>query len=126
MFQVVYEHPGSWPADGPLVVDIPRVQVEVPVSPDAARRRANGYLVTYVSMTLHATDPMLILGERPHWRLSLEMRLRHWGPVATLGTLEVDAQTGAVLSFTDEQIRALQDRANAIVTRLTAAATPAV
>jgi hypothetical protein len=57
-------------------------------------------------------------------RLSLEMRLRGLGPVATLGTLEVDAQTGEVRPFSDEQIRAIQDRANAIITRLTPATTP--
>ena len=125
MFQVVYAHPESWPEDRPLVVDIPRAHVEVPVSPDSARRRANGYLVTDVSMTLHPIDPMLVLGERPVWRLFLGMRLRNWGPVATLGTLEVDAQTGAVLSFTDKEIRALQDRANAIALSFASTAAPA-
>jgi hypothetical protein len=126
MVQVIYEYLESWPENGSLQVEIPPVHVEVSVSPDAARRRANGYLVTLVSMMLHATDPMLILGERPIWRLSMEMRLHKLGPVATLGTIEVDATTGTVFSFTAEQIRAIQDRANAIVTRLTPAAAPAV
>jgi hypothetical protein len=125
MFQVVYEHLGAWPAGEPFLVEIPHVQIEVPVSPDVARRSANGYLVTDVSMTLHATDPMLVIGKQPVWRFSLEMRLSGLGAVATLGTLEVDAQTGEVRSFSDEEIRAIQDRANAIITRLTPATTPA-
>jgi hypothetical protein len=126
MFQVVYEHSEAWPTGKPLLVEIPPVRVEVPVSPDMARRRANGYLVTNVSMTLHAAEPMLVIGKQPVWRFSLEMRLHELGPVATLGTLEVDAQTGEVHSFSGEQIRAIQERANAIITRLTPATTPAV
>jgi hypothetical protein len=114
MVQVVYEHSETWPADKPVVVEVPHMQVEVPVSPDAARRRANGYLTTNVSMTLHATELMLVIGKHPVWRLTLEMRLRGLGPVAILGTIEVDAQSGDVRPFTDDQIRAIQDRANAL------------
>ena len=68
---------------------------------------------------------MLVISEQPVWRLSLEMRLPGLGHVATLGTLDVDAQTREILPLTDEQIRTLQDQANAIITRLSPETTPA-
>lgn len=98
--------------------------MDVPVSSDEARRHANGYLVTNVSMTLHATDSMLVMGEQSVWRFSLAMRLPGFGTVTTLGTIEVDAQSGEVRSFSDEEIRAIQDRANAVIARLTQSTTP--
>jgi len=126
MFQVVYENRESWPDQGPLLVKAPPVAIEIAVSPTSARQRANGYLVTDVSMTLHATNPMLLLDERPVWRLSLAMRLRGLDQVATLGTLDVDAQTREVLPLTSQQIRAIRDQANAIVTSLAPETTPAI
>jgi hypothetical protein len=126
MVQVVYELPESWSEDKPLLLTIPSAQIEVPISPDGARRRANGYLVTDVSMTLHAVNPVLVLGERLVWRLFIQMRLRTLGDVAIVGTLDVDAQSGEVLSLTEQQIRAIQDQANALITHLTPTATAAV
>jgi hypothetical protein len=126
MVQVVYELAETWPADRPLLVTIPPTQLEVPISPDSARRRANGYLVTDVSMTLHAVNPMLVIGERPVWRLFLHMRLRTLGDVATLGTLDIDAQSGEVLPFTAQQIRAIQDQANALIARFSPTTTATI
>jgi hypothetical protein len=117
MFQVLYEHPSSWPETGSLHVELPPVSVEVPISPDTARRHANGYLVTYVSMTLHAINPVLVIGEKPIWRLSLEMRLLDLGPPAILGSLDVDAQTGEAIPLSRQQIEAIQDQVDEMIAR---------
>jgi hypothetical protein len=42
-----------------------------------------------------------------------------------VGTIEVDALTGEVISPSSEQIAAMQRRANDLATRLTLSATPA-
>ena len=125
MVEIVYEHLEPWPENGPGLVNIPSIHIEVSISPDVARRRANGYLLTYVSMTLHAIEPKLVIaapdvdrgpGAKPCWRFSLEMRLRGVGPVATLGTIEIDAQNGEVIPLSPEQIRSIQERADAYIT----------
>lgn len=123
MFQVVYEEAKTWPSEGPLFVGAPAISTFVKVSPDAARRNVNDYLTMYVSMTLHAVEPALLLGEQPLWRLALEMRLRKLGAVARLGVIDVDATTGDVIPLSEQQIRKIQDRANDIIARLTSATT---
>jgi hypothetical protein len=45
MVHVLVEHAEAWPEDGPYLVRIPPMQVEVAVSGDTARKRVNGYLV---------------------------------------------------------------------------------
>lgn len=59
MFQVVYEETKSWPSDGSLMIEAPAVSTLIKVSPDVARRQVNDYLTMYVSMTLHAVEPIL-------------------------------------------------------------------
>lgn len=119
MVQILYEQSEVWSEDEVKTIRIPALEVEVKIAPDVARRRANDYLITYVSMTLHAVDPRLIVAEQPYWRFTLEMRLRELGRVADLGTLDIDALTGDVVVLQEQQIRNLQEQANEIVTRLT-------
>lgn len=119
MFQVMYEQTQTWPETGSLFVQAPAISAEIRVSPDSARRMVNDYLTMYVSMMLRAINPILILRERPVWRLTMEMRLLKLGPVATLGTVDVDACTCEVIPLSSKKIREIQDRANDIITRLT-------
>jgi hypothetical protein len=118
MVQVIYEQPESWPENESKTIRIPSLEVEIAVSPDKARRAANGFLNSEVSMTLHAANPVLIIEPGPVWRFTAEMRLRGLGPVAAVGAIEVDAQSGAVIPLNKTQIRAIQDQANAIIARL--------
>lgn len=115
--QVVIGQGLARPEDGAWRIEVPAMTLDVSIDPETARRRANGYLVTYVSMMLHALNPILILDDPPVWRLSLSLRLRDIGDVAILGTVDINAHTGEVDSLTTAQIRMIQDQANAIVTR---------
>jgi hypothetical protein len=56
----------------------------------------------------------------------MDLHLRGLGKVATLGKIEVDAQTRAVIPPSDETIKNIHARANDIITRLTPQATAAV
>ena len=124
MFQVVYEDAKPWPQEGALRVETPHLVIDIPVSPDSARRRANRYLGTYIAMALRASNPMLVFADdRPIWRMSMDLHLRTLGKVATLGTIEVDARTREVFPLSTEKIKQIHERANAIVTRLTPQAT---
>lgn len=120
MIQVLYEYPQPWPDNGALNLDFQPPALEISVPPDLARRSVNSYLVTYVSMTLYAADPILILhDQKPFWRVAMNMRLPDFGYISTLGHIKVDAQTREVEALTEEQIRQIQDQANAIIRLVT-------
>lgn len=125
MIQVLYEYAQPWPATGSIRLEPqPPMVLDIPVSPDSARRRVNSYLVTYVSMTLYAADPILVIQERkPFWRVSMNMRLPDIGFISTFGHIDVDAQTLDVVPLTKEQIRQFQDRANAFINLIAPKAT---
>ena len=119
MFQVIYEQATTWPESGGFTVKTPPLEVEIQVSPDSARRRANGYLARYVGLAMEAGEPALMWGQKPVWRMPIYLTLRGWGQVAKLGELDVDALTREVFPFSHTQIKEMQDRADAIATRLT-------
>ncbi len=119
MFQVIYEQPNSWPETGLFTVKTPPLEVEIAVSPDSARRRANGYLARYVALAMETGEPALVWGENPIWRMPVYLTLRGWGHVATLGEIDVNAQTREVFPLSSTQITEMQDRADAIAARLT-------
>jgi len=80
-----------------------------------ARRAANKYLALEVGIAFSATDPVLIPMEEPIWQFSIRFRLPKRGTLATLGTVDVNANTRAVLPLSKPRIREIQKRANALV-----------
>lgn len=80
-----------------------------------ARRKANGYLSLAVSLFCSASDELFIPLKRPIWQFAIRFRLPSLGELGILGTLDVDAQTGAAIPLTNQQIEQIQERANAIV-----------
>lgn len=116
MFQITYEYPETWPAEGPIQIDA-RLQGEIQVSPIVARRHANGYLTLEVGTLLGADEPVLVWGERPVWRLTVNLHLPHRGKVAAVGTLDVDATQGTVLPPSDEELQQMQERARDLALR---------
>ena len=95
------------------------LQGEIQVSPDSARRRANGYLVRYVALAMEASDPVLVWAAKPFWRMAVYLNLRSWGQVANLGEIDVNALTREVVPLFKTQIIEMQDRADAIAARFT-------
>lgn len=122
MIQVLYEYTQPWPATGSMRLESPPIALDIPVSPDSARRRVNSYLVTYVSMTLYGAEPILVIREqKPFWRVAMNMRLPDFGDISTLGHIDVDAQTLEVVPLGEQKIRQIQDRANAFINLITPA-----
>lgn len=125
MFQVVYEYPAAWPEEGSLRVEA-QFTGEIKVSPVAARRRAGGFLAGHVTLMVLPGEPVLVLGEaRPVWRVPALFHLPGLGAVSPVGVVEVDALTGEVISSSSEQTRAMQRRADDLVTRLSLSPAPA-
>lgn len=113
--EIVYELAQGWPDQGPLKVTVPSMTVNIPVDPDTARRRANGYLGMYVGVLLGTNDPQLIVGDRPMWKLSVNLHLPSIGYVGQVGTMKVDASTGALIPLSATVIKIFQDRAHDLI-----------
>ena len=112
MMEIVYEYAESWPKNGSLHVTVPSVTVDIPVSPDTARRRANGYLGVHVGLLLGTSDPRLIVGDPPIWKLAVNLHLPSIGYVSQVGTITVDAISGDVIPADDETIESIKDQAH--------------
>jgi hypothetical protein len=97
MFRVVYEYQKAWPKEGPLRVEA-QFTGEITVSPTVARRRAAGFLAGHVTMMVLAGEPALVLGEQPVWRVPACLHLPGLGEVSTVGSINVDALTGEIIS----------------------------
>lgn len=117
MVRIIYEHPGEWPDNGPLVVQA-QFNGEIPVSPDVARRRVSGYLAREVALFLTTGEPVLMLGEPHRWRIPAVLRLRGLGELAAVGTVDVDALTGQIIPLPNEALQVMRTRANDIASRL--------
>ncbi len=119
--QIVYEYAASWPDNGPLHVTVPTVSVDIPVSPEVARRRANGYLGMHVGLLLGTSNPQLVIGEHPLWQLAVNLHLPAVGFVGQVGVITVDATTGNVCPLSTAVIKNLQERAHDLTLHFTPA-----
>lgn len=125
MYRIVYEYDEPWPDNGPFHLEKQLVSQEIAVSPVVARRRANGFLAGYVTMMVTAGQPMLILGEKPAWRMTAVLRLPGMGEVGIVGHVDVDAQSGEIIRPSDEEITQMQELAHAIAAHFALSPTPA-
>ncbi len=125
MVAILQEYTIAWPTEGAVQVQAPSIEGKVQVSPDAARRRANSYLSLEVAMEFQPGEPLLVWRDRPVWRMPVNLHLRPLGELATLGTIEVDAMTRAVIPFSDNQIQQMRERAHELVAYLTPPTAPA-
>lgn len=123
MFQVTYNYQKSWPDNGSLRIES-HLALELTVSPTAAQRKANGFLAGYVTMMASAGKPMFVLDESPVWRVPANLRLPNLGEVSPLGTIDIDARTGAILTPKTKQITQMQELAHAIATTRGQSAAP--
>lgn len=89
-----------------------------------AQMHANGYLTTYVSLFAKADRPVWVAGARPVWRATAFLRLRGHGRVCDLGTIDVDAQTGAVVPLSNQQLHTMRKYVQDAATRTALATTP--
>jgi len=85
-----------------------------PLTRLAAQRTANRYLSDQVGFFFTAVDGILIPLVPPVWQFLIQFRLPQSGSMGVFGTLDVDAQRGAVIPLPHEQILTIQGRANAI------------
>ncbi|MCA9998307.1 MAG: hypothetical protein KDE56_21240 [Anaerolineales bacterium] len=113
MFQVMYDYQQKWPKNHSLNVKGEFAQ-EISVSPVMAQRRVNGYLAQYVTMMVSASTPTLFLSQPPVWRVPAILSLPGLGEVSTIGTVDVNAETGEIIPLSESQLSRMQEIAHAL------------
>jgi len=124
MFQMIYDYPQPWPKNQPVHIE-GEFRYDISVSPDTARRKANGFLAGHVTMMVSAGQPVLVIRERPVWRMPANLSLPKANEMATIGEIDVDTQTGEVVPPSKNEINQMQKLAHAIAAHLAPTPTPA-
>lgn len=97
------------PQAGRIQVTI-QVSADLNYSADAARRMVGRFVADEIGYLLRGGEPTLVAAERLCWRVPVILALPHTGPVGTVGTVDVDVETGQ-LFVTPEQVADVTRRA---------------
>lgn len=117
MTQIILER-STLPDTGPIEIQVDYAG-EIKVKAEAARRKANVYLLTNVTNLSYAgREPGLVLGEQLVWRFPAMLAMPSYGEIGPIGTIDVDAATGNILPISPTTIAQMQERANALARRL--------
>jgi hypothetical protein len=122
MFQITYNYPQKWPQNNSLRVKGEFAQ-DIATAPAVAQRKANGYLAQYVTMMVMAGTPTLFLGQQPVWRVPAILSLPGLGEVSTIGTVDIDAETGEIIPLPNSQLSRMQEIAHALAAHFSSQAT---
>lgn len=87
--------PYTVPEKGRLNLKINR-SFDIKVTAEEARRQVDRWLLNEVSYLMHGLPPTLVLGERAVWRVPASLGFPDLGQAREIGTIEVDAETGAM------------------------------
>ena len=111
------------PQAGHLQVTI-QASADINYSAKAARRIAGRFVADEVGYLLRSDDPNLVVAERIYWRVPIVLALPSCGAVGTVGTLDVDVETGQLL-VTPEQVVEITRHAENLAANHSATASPA-
>ena len=87
----------SIPTGGRLEIDI-KVSAQVNFSALAARRKISRFVLSQISNLLHGGEPELVVAKRICWRVPIILSLPARGDIGSVGTIDVDVETGQILA----------------------------
>ena len=105
------------PRTGRLQIDI-RVSADMNFSAIAARRRVGRFVADEISYLMRGGEPDLVVTDRIYWRVPVVLTLSGHGNVGSVGTIDMDVETGQ-LHVTPELIAEIQQRATDLAARRT-------
>lgn len=108
------------PAQSELKMEV-SISSHINVTSIAAKRQVNRLLLERVGNLLYAEEPNLLVGTRLLWRVPVWLGLPTRGPVGSVGTIDVDAQSGEIL-FTPQQLAEMGAYGDALAQRAISAA----
>lgn len=71
-----------------------KLSFEIKVTAEEAQRKVTRWLRDEVSMLIYGEKPMLVMGNRPVWRVPAAISFPSTGPAGNVGAIDVDAETG--------------------------------
>jgi len=95
----------KFPAKGHIEIN---VEVDISVTADEARQTARRWLADEISMLVDADPPLLVVGEKIHWRVPAYISFPDMGRVDVIGTVIVDATTGKIIEAEKSKTEILQ------------------
>ncbi|MCX6048253.1 MAG: hypothetical protein NT075_24390 [Chloroflexi bacterium] len=90
---------------------------EIKVTAEEARRKVNLWLMNEVSSLIGAEAPTLVIGEQVVWRVPAWIGFPHTGRADTVGTIDVDVQTGVMDNTPERQVE-IERCAQAVAARM--------
>ncbi len=85
------------------------VRARIEVDAETAQRKATGWLVSEVGNLLIGDTPALVIADRAVWRVPVLLTSPSRGVIGTVGSVDVDAQTGEILADETLGRRILKD-----------------
>ena len=82
-----------------------------------AQKQVNRWLRNEISYLISALPPTLVVGKQVVWRVAASLGLPHLGQVGTVGTIDVNVNTGA-MNNTAEQKAKIEHQAEILAARL--------
>ena len=113
MFQIAFDEKSAWLEKLAL-----ELSTEPPIEPRYARRTVNRFLGSSVTMMTLAGDPTLHIGDKSIWRVPVRFAPPDLGPIAVVGTLDVDAVSGTLIRPSEQKISQILKMVNALATDL--------
>jgi hypothetical protein len=101
-----------------------QVSANMNYSAQAARRIAGRFLADEMGYLLRGGEPTLAVSEHICWRVPVVLAFPATGPVGTVGTVDVDVETGQ-LYITPERIAELTRNAQDLAAHYSAVECPA-
>lgn len=102
------------PQTGHLEVNI-QLSANFNYSAEVSRRLVGRFVADEIGYLLRADMPTLVLAEKICWRVPIILALPHTGPIGTVGTIDVDVETGQRL-ITPNQILQITTHAETLAT----------
>jgi hypothetical protein len=107
----------SLPAPAEVKIEF-SLTAQVNVTDLTAQRKVSKLLLDHVGNLLYGERPSLVMGRRLLWRVPVWLALPTTGPLGQVGALDVDAQTGEVLS-TQQIMEEIAERGDELAQRAT-------
>ena len=106
--------PDLVPPTGSRVMIQIAVSADFNISAEAARQRANRFLIMNLGDQLYAGNPELVIGEHLSWRAPVHLALSRGGYLGKVGDLRIDAQTGDIEVEPPQTLAQLADHADVL------------
>ena len=82
-----------------------------------AQKQVNRWLRNEISYLISALPPTLVVGKQVVWRVAASLSLPHLGQVGTVGTVDVNVNTGAMNNTTEQKTK-IETQAEILAARM--------